>query len=34
VTSQGHAITRLQRQLERRTSAALIRAAAAEMPAP
>jgi hypothetical protein len=34
MTSQGHAITRLQRQLERRTSSALIRAAAAEMPAP
>jgi hypothetical protein len=34
MTSQGHAYTRLRRALETRSSALMIRAAAAEVPAP
>lgn len=34
MTSQGHAYTRLRRALETRSSALMIRAAAAELPAP
>jgi hypothetical protein len=34
MTSQGHAYTRLRRTLETRSSALMIRAAAAELPAP